>query len=109
MKIGKLFVVGAALLVCLSAANSAWPHKVHVFAWVEGDTVYTESYFSDGNRAVHAKIEVFDSYGKLILAGETDEEGNFSFKLPACTDLRIVLNASEGHEAEFNLSVEQAD
>ena len=109
MKIKKLFVVGSALLVCLSAARLAWPHKVYVFAWVEGDTVYTESYFSDGNKAVHARIEVFDSHGKLILAGKTDKEGNFSFKLPARTDLRIVLNASEGHEAEFNLSVDQAD
>ena len=106
MRIGGLFFVAAALLVCLSPVNPVWAHKVHVFAWVEGDKVYTESYFSDGNKAAHSRIEVFDSYGKLLLAGKTDGAGKFSFKLPASPALRIVLNASEGHTAEFNLTVE---
>lgn len=106
MKRRGLFFIGAALFICLLVTTSAWPHKVHVFAWVEGNTVHTESYFLDGHKAVHARIEVFDGSGKLLLVGKTDKEGKFSFKLPPCTALRIVLNASEGHEAEFNLSVQ---
>jgi len=109
MKIERLFFIGVVLVFCLLTASSAWGHKVHVFAWVEGDTVYTESYFSNGNKAVHAQIQVFNNYGKLIISGKTDKKGKFAFKLPACTDLRIVLNASEGHNAEFDLAVDQTD
>ncbi len=109
MKIEKLFFVGVVLVVCLLTASSAWGHKVHVFAWVEKDTVYTESYFSDGNKVVNAQIQVFDNHEKLIMSGKSDNKGMFTFKLPECTNLRIVLNASEGHNAEFELAVDQAD
>jgi nickel transport protein len=97
MKIKRLFFIGVVLVFCLLTASSAWGHKVHVFAWVEGGIVHTESYFSNGNKVVNAQIQVFDNYGKLIMSGKTDKKGIFAFKLPACTALRIVLNASEGH------------
>ena len=109
MKIEKLFFTGVILVFCLLTASSAWGHKVHVFAWVEEGTVHTESYFSDGNKVVNAQIQVFDNYEKLVMSGKTDKKGIFSFKLPTCTALRIILNASEGHTTEFNLAVDQAD
>ena len=101
------FFIGTALLVCLLCATSAWSHKVHVFAWVEGDKVYTESFFSNGKKAMNAPIEVFDGNGKLILSGKTDKSGSFTFKLPLCKDMRIVLNASEGHRAEYRLLIKE--
>ncbi|MDL1963577.1 MAG: carboxypeptidase regulatory-like domain-containing protein [Deltaproteobacteria bacterium] len=109
MKIERLFFAGVVLVFCLLTASSAWGHKVHVFAWVEKGTVHTESYFSDGNKVVNAQIQAFDNYGKLIMSGKTDKKGIFTFKLPECTHLRIVLNASEGHNAEFDLAVDQAE
>jgi nickel transport protein len=109
MKIKRLFFIGVVLVFCLLTASSAWGHKVHVFAWVEGGIVHTESFFSNGNKVVNAQIQVFDNYGKLIMSGKTDKKGIFAFKLPACTALRIVLNASEGHTAEFDLAVDQVD
>lgn len=95
---------GIFLLLFLSLAAPASAHRVNVFAWVEGDTVNTESFFSDGKKASNAQIEVFDSRGERLLSGKTDKEGMFSFKLPDKTDLKIVLHASMGHRAEFNLS-----
>ena len=65
-----------------------------------------------GSYFVHvpnAQIQVFDNHEKLIMSGKTDNKGIFAFKLPECTDLRIVLNASEGHNAEFELALDQAD
>lgn len=109
MKIGKLFFVGAVLSFCLLMTNSAWAHKIHVFAWIEKDTVHTESYFSDGHKAIHAQIQVFDNREKLVMSGKTDEKGIFDFKLPPNTDLRIVLTASEGHTAEFYLSIDSIE
>jgi nickel transport protein len=48
-------------------------------------------------------VEVFDPDGKKLLEGQTDEEGAFSFKIPQKTDLRIVLEATMGHRAEFTM------
>jgi nickel transport protein len=72
-----------------------------VFAWVEDDTVHVESKFSGGRKPKGALIEVFDGKGKLLLKGRTNEEGQFSFKVPQKTDLNIVLTAGMGHRAEW--------
>ncbi len=84
-----------------------WAHKVSIYAWVEGDLVFTESFLSSGDKAAHSQIEVFDKYGKKLLTGKTDDQGMFSFKLPQKSDLKIVLRASGGHRAEFNLKAEE--
>jgi nickel transport protein len=82
-------------------------HKVYIFAWVEGDTVYTDSYFSKSKKIADGKIEVFDADGKKLLEGKTDEDGAFSFKIPKKTDLRIVLEATMGHKGEFLLTADE--
>jgi nickel transport protein len=101
------FFTGAILLLFLFVPTLSTAHRVNVFAWMEGDTVYTESFFSDGTKSVDSRIDVFDPKGKLLLTGNTDEEGRFSFKIPDKTDLKIVLNASMGHRAEYVLSASE--
>ena len=76
-------------------------HKVNIFGYVEGDTIFTESYFNDGRKCVDSKIEVFDSAGNKLLEGITNKTGEFSFKIPMKTDLKLVLTASMGHRAEY--------
>ena len=78
-------------------------HKVNVFAYVEGDTVFTESYFNDGRKCIDSKIEVFDSTGNKLLEGRTNKMGEFSFKVPKKTDLMLVLTASMGHRAKYTV------
>lgn len=82
-------------------------HKVNIFAYVEEDTIFTESYFSDGRKCVHSKIEVFDNAGNKLLEGETDEAGEFSFKVPLKTDIKLVLTASMGHRAEYTIPLSE--
>ncbi len=93
----------AALLACilLMVPSTAWAHKVNVFAYVEGDTVVTESYFNDGRRCRDSLIEVFDAEGGKLLEGKTDAEGRFSFRPPVRSDLLIRLTAAMGHRAEY--------
>ena len=81
----------------------AMAHKVMIFAWIEGDTVFTESKFSGGKKVIHAPVEIFDKDGKKLLEGKTDNKGEFSFKIPKVSDLRIVLNAAMGHKAEWTV------
>jgi nickel transport protein len=97
--------LGVALLVLGPALARA--HKVTVFAWVEGDTVYTESQFSGGRTAKGARIEVYNAAGEKLLEGLTDDEGKFAFKPPRPEDLRIVLIGGTGHRNEWRVSAEE--
>jgi nickel transport protein len=99
----KPFFAAVISLLLLSSPLLLWAHKVYIYAWVEGDRVFTEGFFPDGHRAAHSQIEVFDKHGNKLLAGKTDNQGMYSFKLPEKMDLKIVLRTPTGHRAEFNL------
>ncbi|MGD9236201.1 MAG: hypothetical protein PVF09_05975 [Desulfobacterales bacterium] len=79
-------------------------HRVNVFAWVEGDTVFVESKFSGGKRVNTGKVTVSDAEGTELLTGLTDENGEFSFKVPKKTDLKIVIEAGTGHRGEWTVA-----
>ncbi|MFC1824057.1 cobalamin biosynthesis protein CbiL [Thermodesulfobacteriota bacterium] len=103
---GVLFMT---LMLCLNVSfiPHAHAHRIYLFAWVEGDMVHTDSYFPNRKKVGGGRIEVFDEKGNRLLEGKTDEKGAFSFTPPQKTTLRIVLNASMGHKAEFTLSADE--
>ena len=86
---------------------SASAHNVTVFAWVDGDTIHTQSKFSGGKRVKNSSILVYDFKDVLLLEGKTDDNGMFSFKIPKKTPLKIVLKASMGHSAVWKLRAEE--
>ncbi|CAB1056165.1 hypothetical protein D1BOALGB6SA_899 [Olavius sp. associated proteobacterium Delta 1] len=92
-------------VICLGilpmVVSSASAHRVNVFAWAEGDTIYVASKFAGGKKVKAAKILVLDPKGDELLAGRTDDQGEFSFKVPKPTDLRIVIVAGQGHQGEW--------
>lgn len=92
------------ILILFTSASHTFAHRVVLFAYTEGDMVFTESYFNDGKRCQHSRIEVYDSLGNKLLEGKTDTKGEFSFKPPKREDLRIVLTASMGHRDEYVIS-----
>ena len=95
-------------LIIIMMDVSVFAHKVNVFAYVEGEKIYTESYFNDGKKCIDSKIEVFDNQGNKLLEGLTDKEGEFSFEVPLeDEDLKIVLTASMGHRAEYSISADE--
>ncbi len=94
-------------LFIIMAASPAFAHKVNIFAYVENDTVYTESYFPDGRKVEGGVIEVYDSQGNKLLEGTTDKNGMFNFKLPKRDDLKIILNASMGHKNSYTLLADE--
>lgn len=104
----KLLISLAFLtLLLLMPASVVFAHKVNIFAYVEGDTVYTESYFPDGTKVKDGIVEVYDSQGTKLLEGKTDENGEFNFKPPKKDDLKIVLIASMGHKNSYTLSADE--
>ena len=102
----KRLITGLALtwLCGFAALPAAHAHKVTVFAWAEGDRIFTESKFSGGKMVNAGKVEVFDGSGNLLLDGQTDDNGEFDFKAPAITDLKIVLTAGMGHQNSWLIS-----
>ncbi|HIP38908.1 MAG TPA: hypothetical protein EYG88_05950 [Desulfocapsa sulfexigens] len=87
--------------------QQALAHKIHVFAWVSGDTVTVESSFSGNRPLIGGKVTVKDNTsGTVLLTGVGDKKGIFTFPLPAkvkkkATDLLIVVAGNEGHQSEW--------
>ncbi len=101
--------IGMIIVMLLAIADLAAAHNVTIFAWVEGDMVHTESKFARGRKAKNAPIEVYDSSGKKLLDGKTNENGEFSFKAPVKTNLTIVLLAGMGHQAKWTVPASEFD
>jgi nickel transport protein len=99
-----LITLAVVLGVSLLLSGNAQAHRVNVFAWVEGDTVFVECKYPDGTKVHAGVIRVLDSSGKELLNGKTNAKGEFSFKVPKPDDLKIVLEAGMGHRAEWPLS-----
>ncbi|MFZ2633885.1 MAG: hypothetical protein WA081_19320 [Desulfosalsimonadaceae bacterium] len=95
------------LFLVLFQASMAAAHRVVVFGWIEGDTVYTESQYPDGKRVKNGQILVYDADGKELLTGTTSENGEFSFKIPKSSALRIVIQAGMGHQGEWKFSAQE--
>ncbi|MFZ0724507.1 MAG: hypothetical protein WAM61_01855 [Desulfobacterales bacterium] len=92
-------------LILLLFSGEALAHNVTVFAWVEGDTIHVESKYSGGRRPMAAPVEVYDSRGILLLKGATDDNGEFSFNVPAKTEMKVVVLAGMGHRGEWTIPV----
>jgi hypothetical protein len=99
-----LFLVVCLLFVRIESVDA---HRVNLFAWVEGDTVHVESKFSSGKKVKAGKISVADPKGNELVKGTTNENGEFSFKIPQKSDLKIALLAGTGHRAEWTITASE--
>jgi nickel transport protein len=102
------------LLVAIGAFTTpALAHRVLVFAHAEGDTIHTESKFIPNTPMRQGKILVLDQKtGQELLTGQTDDQGKFSFKIPAEAaaqrlDLMIMAEAAMGHRGEWLLKADR--
>jgi nickel transport protein len=98
-----------ALFIFISLPGSAIAHRVIVYAWVDGDTVYVESKFNSGRKVKNGRVSVIDSQGAELLSGVTDENGEFSFSIPQKTALKIILDAGGGHRGEWRIPLEEIE
>ena len=95
--------------IFISGNNPAYAHKVMVFAWVDGDMIFTQSKFSGGKKVKGGNIVVYNTQKKILLEGKTDDKGKFSFKVPEKTTFKIVLYAGTGHRAEWTVPKEDIE
>lgn len=102
-----LLCIIMAIGITLMWRSAALAHKVYIYAWYDGDMVNTESYFGSKKKVKDGLIRVFDSSGNKLLEGRTNDQGEYSFKPPQKTDLKIVAEAGMGHKGEFLLKAEE--
>ncbi len=103
-----MFIRTSLILACLFFLPfQAQAHKIHVFAWVSGDTITVESNFSKDRPLIKGKVTVQDNVSHaVLLQGTGDAKGIFTFVVPAqakaqARDLLIVVSGSEGHQSEW--------
>jgi nickel transport protein len=101
-------VTALGLLLLSVVVSTAYAHKVNVFAYVEGDQVYIQGYFSDGSKAKNSDVTVYASDGRELTKGQTDEDGAFTFPTQDKQQaLHVVLNAGMGHQAAYDIPADE--
>ena len=103
----RRFLMGLLLVLFGGISGTASAHKVNVFAYVEGDQVYVEGYFSDGTKAKNSEVTVYGSDGQELTKGQTNEEGSLTFPIQTKQSIRLVLNAGQGHQASYEIPIEE--
>jgi nickel transport protein len=97
-----------AFLTALAAGLAGPPaeaHSVFIFAWADGDRICTDSYFSKKNPVRGGAVRMFNTQGRELQKGLTDENGMYCFGPPdELADLVFVIEAGEGHRGEFRLT-----
>jgi nickel transport protein len=99
--------VAGLTIFCMLWPVSVAAHRVNIFAWVEGDTVHTQSKFRGGKRVKGGEVVVYDQDGKTLLSGKTDDRGEFSFKIPGEISMKMLIKAGTGHQGEWTLPLEE--
>ena len=105
----RLWHMSCLILIFFLFASPVSAHRAMIFAWIDGDIVHTQSKFNGDRKAIGAHVEVYDSNGHKLLSGKTDTNGDFSFKLPQKTALKIVLQAGSGHHVEWKISAAEIE
>lgn len=102
-------VIAAIALLTLLAPRAAQAHKVGIYGYLEGGKIQGQAYFAGGGKAVNSPIAISDGTGQVLGEYTTDGEGAFSFPLPAklTPPLKMVLKASQGHQASYEMSAEE--
>jgi len=103
-----LILLLLVLSIWLCSPALAMAHKVTVFAWVEGDSIHTQSKFSGGKFVNGGRIEVQDSQGNILQQGSTDAQGLYSFPAPReKQDVKIIVIAGSGHTNHWSVRAEE--
>jgi nickel transport protein len=102
-----LFLLTLTMIFSFFMADDVEAHKITVFAWAEGNTVYGQSKFGGGRKPKDATVIVTDQQGRELFKTQTDANGEFSFPIPQKTDLRIQLIAGMGHQGEWLIAAEE--
>lgn len=93
------------LLVLLVSPASA--HKLHVFALANGTTIEGEVYAAGNAPIRNAAVTVLGPSGEKLGETKTDDDGKFRFAARQRVDHTFVVDAGEGHRAEYKVTADE--
>ncbi len=98
-------VVGVAVI--LGSAPPAVAHVLKVFAEVIGDVIVGQGYFGGGSFPTNQTVDIFGPGRQKIGQVTTDAQGKFSFKPTKRQNHTFVIDAGEGHRAEWTVESDE--
>jgi hypothetical protein len=98
-------VLLCAFSSALGTAGQAQAHRLDAEAYLlPNQKIQIESWFSTGQAASGAKVEVFQANGQLLAQGRMDEQGIFVFSYEVSQTLKVVISAGPEHRKELAVS-----
>jgi hypothetical protein len=93
------------LLVSLFAAGEAFAHRLDAQVFLRPNRqIQVESWFSSGDAAKGAKVQVFGAQDQLIVEGQLNDQGIFVFSYGDTDPCKVVISAGAGHRKEVLIS-----
>lgn len=97
-RLSVVFTVVA--LLTLTAAGAAFAHTPICSCFLNGDgTITCEGGFSDGSSAAGTAIRVVDTDQQVLVEGEMDDFGTFTFETPEIPFV-VIFDAGPGHQVK---------
>ena len=99
------YIIALSVFLAVIPAGFVHAHKVIIVAWVEEGMIYSESRLGSKREAKNCRITVVNDKGEIVLAGKTDDQGKYAFKIPenVASDLVLHLEAGNGHKAFWRI------
>lgn len=94
-------------LLAMSVAAPAEAHRLKAFASVDGMTINGSAYFSGMGMARGVEVEALAPDGSVLARTTTDDQGRFSVTIRRRVDHRIIVDAGDGHRAEYLVRAEE--
>jgi nickel transport protein len=100
-------LVALSTLFVIAQSSPALAHILKIFAEVSGSMIIGQGYFSTGTFPVHLPVEVFGPGRQKVGEVTTDEHGKFSFQPMKRQNYTFVIDAGEGHHAEWTVEADE--
>jgi hypothetical protein len=103
----RLPVLLPALLAAFVSARAAQAHRLDAQLFVlPNRTIQVESWFTGGEAAKGAKVQVFGPQEQLLTEGQLDGQGIFLFSYGEIPPHTVVISAGAGHRRVLSIARE---
>lgn len=102
-----VLAIAVGVPVILGSVRPTLAHVLKVFAEVTGDLIVGQGYFSGGSFPANQTVDIFGPGRQKIGQITTDAQGKFSFKPAKRQNHTFVIDAGEGHRAEWTVEADE--
>ena len=97
------FLAAAIAAALFLVSGPAMAHRLKLFTSVENGVISGYGFFIGGGRATAASIIFRNISGRELHRVTVDAKGEFRWKPPEPQDVKVILNAGDGHTVETTI------